>query len=194
MSNTKKACGRSSKTKKKAELTLLIVSWSTGTDLSQRTKAFTSGLESFCVATSPSIIQQRLQAFRLARANCAHTVSCGVNVTHNENTYRVSAGKLNNHYPNWRVKLEHIRWGSTPVTRTSQAEIQSLKLRRGGDWLVSSVRKRWWESLSVLIIQKRAWSLDAILLMLQLVRLIIGLSAELLPTLRWWLTPHVILL
>ena len=49
----KKRKGRAS-----VEFTLLIVSWSTRADLSQRTKAFTSGLEFVCEANPPSVMHR----------------------------------------------------------------------------------------------------------------------------------------
>ena len=71
------------------EFTLLIVSWSMRTDLSQRTKAFTSGLEFVCEANPPSITHRdhnRSDGIR-------HAVSHLVDITETPGLFQRHAAK-----------------------------------------------------------------------------------------------------
>lgn len=165
----KKKKGRAS-----VEFTLLIVSWSTRADLSQRTKAFTSGLEFFCKANPPSIMHRDHNR----SDSIVHVVSNLVDVNTQQKLLACSEGTLQNHYPNGWVKFEHIsRWSRglrlrhKPVRQKSRAWSWGV----GGEWLVRVLRNsndsHWIDN------PERAWSVDAILVMPQLAWLLIRLNS-----------------
>lgn len=91
-----------------AEVTLSMVFWSTGTDLSQCTKAFTPGLEGFCEKSDTDKITTNY-------AVCCDTMHA-TDLLKNDN---VSTATLNNHYPNCKVKFEHIMGANDGMAHAS---------------------------------------------------------------------------
>lgn len=125
--------------------TLLIVSWSTGMDLSQHTKALASGSEFVCETSESSVMDRD-------RSLSDRLVHCTADVRTRQKHLALLPENCRVIFQTW-VRCELIiwlNWRSTPLTQTSQAEIHSLKLRCGST-LATQLES--WDSPSILIIQ-----------------------------------------